>query len=152
MIGAFDAIRKQLPDVPQEFFSRADTGGKADAAYNVVLGFLKRHAKEKGILVVANNDTVALGAVQAVREMQRQKQVMVAGHDAIPEALEELGKKDSPLVGTVYTAADRYGPQLIELGLAILKGQAVSPYNFTSHEVMTRETQARVQAAAAAKE
>jgi ribose transport system substrate-binding protein len=151
IIGSFDAIRKQLPDIPQEFFARADTGGKSEAAYNVVHGFLKRHSKEKGILIVANNDTVALGAVQAIRELQRQKQVMVAGHDAIPEALEELAKKDSPLVGTVYTAADRYGPQLIELGLAILKGQAVSPYNFTSHEVMTRESRALAQTAAAPK-
>lgn len=138
--GAFDAIRKQIPDIPQEFFARADTAGKTDVAYKVVVGFLRRHPKEKGILIAAINDTVALGAVQAVRELGRQKHVLIAGHDAIPEALKEMMRKESPMVGTVSSAAENYGQQLIELGLAILKGQAVSPYNFTSHELVTRES------------
>ncbi|WP_109488507.1 substrate-binding domain-containing protein [Occallatibacter savannae] len=138
--GAFDAIRKAIPDLPQEFFARADAAGKPDVSYKQTLGFLRRHPKEKGILIVSLNDSIALGAVQAVRELQRQKHVMVVGHDGIPEALEEMARRDSPMVGTVYTDMEQYGPQLIQLGLAILKGHAVTPYNFTDHRVIDRDS------------
>ncbi len=138
LIGAFDAIRKQIPDLPQEFYARVDCAGKFEVANQAVLGFLRRHPSETGILIVAMNDTVALGAVEAVRETQRHEHVMIVGHDAIPEALTEMVRIDSPMVGTISTEAANYGPKLIELGLAILNGQAVSPYNFTPHEMITR--------------
>jgi ribose transport system substrate-binding protein len=139
-IGAFDAIRKHLPGIPQEYFSRADSAGRRERGYRVVLDFLRRHPKEKGILIVAHNDVVALGAVQAVRELRRQRRVMVVGQDCIPEATKEMERPDSPLVGSIANAAESYGPQLISLGLAILQGQVVSPYNFTEHEVITRDS------------
>lgn len=150
-IGAFDAIRKQLPRVPQEFYSRADSDGKREKSYRVVRDFLRRHQKEKGILIVAHNDVVALGAIQAVRELRRQRQVMIVGQDVIPEAIDEMKRKDSPLVGSIANAAETYGPKLIELGLTILRGQAVSPYNFTDFKVITRESIVNVKGEAAAK-
>jgi ribose transport system substrate-binding protein len=142
-VGAFDAIRKQLTGIPQEFFARTDSAGQREKGYKVVLDFLRRHPKEKGILIVAHNDVVALGAVRAVRELRRQKQVMIVGQDAIPEAMREMSLSDSPLIGSVANAADSNGPELITLGLAILRGQAVSPYNFTAYEVITRASLAR---------
>lgn len=151
-IGAFDAIRKRLPDIPQEFFSRADSAGRREKGYRIVLDFLSRHPKEKGILIVAHNDVVALGAVKAIRELGRQRQVMVVGQDCIPEAMNEMMWKDSPLVGSIANAAESYGPQLIALGLAILRGQAVSPYNFTQHQVITRESVFKANGEAVAKD
>ncbi|MGO9336969.1 MAG: substrate-binding domain-containing protein [Terracidiphilus sp.] len=150
-IGAFDAIRRQLPEIPQEFYSRADSDGQRAKGYRIVLDFLRRHPKEKGILIVAHNDVVALGAVQAVREQRRQKQVMIVGQDCIPEAIKEMARADSPLIGSIATAAESYGPQLVALGLAILRGQAISPYNFTQHEVVTRESLSRGKQEAIAK-
>jgi ribose transport system substrate-binding protein len=150
-IGAFDSIRKRLPDIPQEFYPRVDSAGQRAKGYHLVLDFLRRHPKEKGILIVAHNDVVALGAVQAVRELRRQKQVMIVGQDCIPEAVKEMMRPDSPLVGSISHGAESYGPQLIELGLAILRGQTVSPYNFIQHEVITRESIAKAKGQAAAK-
>jgi len=35
---------------------------------------------------------------------------------------------------------DTYGPRLIHLGLALLHGQTVPPYNYVEHRLITRET------------
>jgi len=32
-----------------------------------------------------------------------------------------------------------YGPSLLHLGLAILRGQTVPPYNYVAHKMVTRE-------------
>jgi len=102
-----------------------------------VLDFLKRHPKDRGILIAAATDTSALGAVQAVRELKREKFVAIVGQDCIPEALEEISRPDSPLIGSVSHEAQSYGPRLIHLGLSILSGHRVAPYNYVEHKMVT---------------
>jgi ribose transport system substrate-binding protein len=72
-----------------------------------------------------------------VREAQREKEVAIVGQDCIPEVLEEMNVLDSALIGSVSHEAASYGPQLIRLGLAILHGQTVPPYNFVKHRLVT---------------
>ena len=50
-----------------------DARGLRDKSCRLVLDFLKRHPKDRGILIAAATDTSALGAVQAVRELKREK-------------------------------------------------------------------------------
>jgi len=35
--------------------------------------------------------------------------------------------------------AASYGPSLMHLGLSLLRGQTVAPYNYVAHKVVTRE-------------
>src|SRR5437016_1390186 len=88
--GAFEAIRSRLPEIPPEFLVRMDARGLRDKSCQLVLDFLRRHPKDRGILIAAATDTSALGAVQAVRELKREKYVAIVGQDCIPEALEEI--------------------------------------------------------------
>jgi ribose transport system substrate-binding protein len=46
----------------------------------------------------------------------------------------------SPLIASVSHEASSYGPKLILLGLAILSGQRVAPYNYVEHKLVTAET------------
>jgi ribose transport system substrate-binding protein len=114
-----------------------DGRGLRDKSYRLVLDFLQRHPKDRGILVAAATDTSALGAVQAVKELKRAKHVAIVGQDCISEALEEMSKANSPLIGSVSHEAQSYGPRLIHLGLALLGGQRVSPYNYVEHKLVT---------------
>ena len=99
--------------------------------------FLKRHPAQHGVLVAAATDTSGLGALQAVREAKRDQDVAIVGQDCIPEALDEMSIPGSPFIGSVSHEAGSYGPQLIELGLAILHGQIVPPYNYVKHKLVT---------------
>ncbi len=135
--GAFEAIRSKLRSLPEDAFLRMDGRGMRDRSYQLVHDFLRRHPRDKGILIAAATDTSALGAVQAVRELKREKQVAIVGQDCIAEALEEMRQGNSPLIGSVSHQAHTYGPRLIHLGLALLSGQRVAPYNYVEHELMT---------------
>jgi ribose transport system substrate-binding protein len=135
--GVFQGIRIQLPDLPIEKFVRVDGRGMRDASMRVIADFLKRHPKDRHILVAAATDSSALGALEAVRQQKREKHVAIVGQDCIPEAMEEMKRPDTPWIGSVSHEAGTYGPRLIQLGLSILRGLTVPPYNYVEHKLVT---------------
>ena len=138
MTGAFEGIRKGRPDLPIEIFVRMDGRGLRDISRKLVSDFLDRHPKDKHILIAAATDSSALGAVDAVREHKRERHVAIVGQDCIAEAITEMQRDKSPLIGSVSHEPSSYGPSLIHLGLALLRGQTVSPYNYVAHKLVTR--------------
>jgi ribose transport system substrate-binding protein len=135
--GAFEGVRSGLPEQPVESFVRVDCRGLRDTCYEVVSAFLKRHPNDKNILIAAVNDSSALGAVEAARELGRTKDVAIVGQDSVDEMLREIQSPDSPAIGTISHDVSQYGPRLMELGLAMLRGETVSPYNYVSHQAIT---------------
>ncbi len=138
--GAFDAIRSVLPDLPVECYVRFDGRGIRERSQKLVAEFLDRHPKDRHILIAAATDTSALGAIEAARHKKRQKHIVVAGQDCIAEAMDEMRKQASPLIASVSHETSSYGPGLMQLGLALLKGQTVPPYNYVTHRLVTRNS------------
>ena len=89
-------------------------------ANQVVSGMLTSHPDLKAVLCA--NDSMALGAVAAIRDAGKSGQVLVVGFDNI-SAVQELLQ-----TGDVLATADQHGDQLavfgIEYALEILKGNA----------------------------
>jgi len=137
--GAFAAIRDILPQIPSESFVRMDARGLKERAEKLTAGFLRKHSKSRGILIAAADDTTALGALKAVRQMKREGHVAIAGQDAIPEALEEINKARSAFIATVSHEVHTYGPRLIQLALAMVRGQHVAPYHHVTHQVVAAD-------------
>jgi ribose transport system substrate-binding protein len=138
--GAFEGIRSKLEGVPPEQFVRIDGRGMHDKSYRLVIDFLKRHPKDRRILIAAATDTSALGALQAVEELKRGRQVVIVGQDCIPEAIDEMRKPGSPIIGSISHEVNEYGPRIIELGLGLLRGRSVPPYNYVTHKIVTSES------------
>jgi ribose transport system substrate-binding protein len=138
--GSLDGVHARLPKIPQERFVRMDGRGMREKCARIVAEFLSRRPKDKHILVAAHTDTSALGALEAVREAGREKQVAIVGQDYLGEMVEEMRREGSPIVGTVSHEVHEYGPRIIELALSILQGRSVPPYNYCNHRVITRET------------
>jgi ribose transport system substrate-binding protein len=138
--GAFEGVRSGLSDLPIEAFVRMDGRGMRDRSKKLISDFLSRHAKDKHILIAAANDSSALGAVDAVRELKRDRHVAIVGQDCIAEALTEMRKERSPLIGSISHEASTYGPSLIHLGLMLLRGQTVAPYNYVEHRVVRQSS------------
>ena len=143
--GAFEGVRGVIADLPVECFVRIDGRGMRDRSRKLISDFLDRHPNEHHILIAAATDTSALGAVDAVRECGREKHVAIVGQDCIAEAIEEMTREGSPLIGSVSHEASSYGPNLVHLGLSILRGQTVPPYNYVDHKVVTPQTLAHAQ-------
>lgn len=137
--GSFEAIKSRLPQIPEDKYIRVDGAGLREESYKVMLQLLKKQRNAKHILVAVNNDVNALGAIDAARELKCEKSLLVVGHDCIPDAVQEMNRKNSPMVGSVSHEVATYGPRLIELGLAIVKGESVSPYNYVEHKSFRAE-------------
>jgi len=135
--GAFDGIRSKLPDLPVESFVRIDGRGMRDKSHRVVIDFLTRHPKDRNILIAAATDTSALGALEAVKELKREKHVAIVGQDCIPEVIEQMLLPESPIIGSVSHEVNDYGPRIIEIGLSLLRGRTVPPYNYINHKLVT---------------
>jgi ribose transport system substrate-binding protein len=138
--GAFEGVRTGIPNLPVEAFVRMDGRGLRDHTRKLIAEFLDRLPKNHHILIAAANDSSALGALDATRDLKRERHVAIVGQDCIAEALAELRQPASPLIGSVSHETSSYGASLIHLGLALLHGQKVPPYNYVSHRLITRET------------
>ena len=138
--GAFEGVRSGHPELPVEAFVRIDGRGMRERSRKLVSDFLERHPKDRRILIAAATDSSALGAVDAAREHRREKHVAIVGQDCIAEAVQEMRRDRSPMIGSVSHETGSYGPSLIHLGLSLLRGQTVPPYNYVAHRMVTRES------------
>jgi ribose transport system substrate-binding protein len=141
--GAIQGVKARLPNLPVESFVRMDGRGMRDKSYKLVMEFLNRHPKDKHILIAAANDTSAMGAIAAIRELGREKQVAVVGQDCLEEMIAEMQRPGSPAIGSISHEVTQYGPRLIDLGLALLRGETVAPYNYVEHRTITADRTAR---------
>jgi ribose transport system substrate-binding protein len=142
--GAFEGIRAQLPSQLIESFVRIDGRGLRETSYRAVHTFLERHPSATHILIAAHNDASALGAIAAVRALGREKHVAIVGQDCVEEMLREMQRPGSCAIASISRKVEQYGPRLIEIGLALLRGEIVPPYNYVEHEAV-RADQRRMQ-------
>jgi len=138
--GAFEGIRERLPQLASERYLLLEGRGMRQPSFAAVSDFLRTHRKGLRVLVAAATDSSALGVLDAARSAGREADFAIAGQDCIPEVLEELRTGKSAIIGSVSHGAETYGPRLIQLGVALLRGHIVPPYNYARHHVVTPET------------
>jgi ribose transport system substrate-binding protein len=136
--GAFEGVRSQLPSLPPRAYVRLDGRGMRQTSAQVIAEFFRHRGRADRVLIVAATDTSALGALQITREMKREKYTAIVGQDCIPEVVEELRQNRGPLIGSVSHEAHTYGPRLIQLGVTLLRGHTVPPYNYVQHRLVTQ--------------
>jgi ribose transport system substrate-binding protein len=138
--GAFEGIRERLKELPPDRFVQIDGRGMRQPSHLAMAEFFSGRNEGEHILVAAATDSSALGILDAARLAGREEDVAIAGQDCIPEVVEEMRTGRSAMIGSVSHEAETYGPRLIQLGIALLRGYAVPPYNYVRHRVVTPET------------
>lgn len=138
--GAFQALRERMPQLKQDIFFEIDGRGMREASRESMQEFLRAHSGSGRTLVAAATDSSALGVLDAIRKSGHERSFAITGQDCIPEALDEMRSGKSALVGSISHMAETYGPRLIQLGISILRGFAVPPYNYVQHRAVTPET------------
>jgi ribose transport system substrate-binding protein len=146
MTGAFNGIRERLPEIPADQFILLEGRGMREPSRLAVSDFLRGRGraasiqKVERVLVAAATDSSALGVLDAARKVGREADFAIVGQDCIPEALEEMKTGNSALIGSVSHEVETYGPRLIQLGISLLRGYTVPPYNYVRHKGVTAET------------
>lgn len=144
--GAFEGIRERLEQIPAERYLRLDGRGMRQSSCGAMVDFLRAHRKGQRVLVAASTDSSALGVLDAARAAGREEDFAIVGQDCIPEVLEEMRRSDSAIIGSISHCVETYGPRLIQLGIALLRGHSVPPYNYARHSAVTPESLARREA------
>ena len=137
LTGVADGLHEHAPDSRDVPIVHYDTkGGEFDATLDIVRKHLRRR-RAKCVLAAAVNDTSALAALQAFREVGMENECAIVGHDAGIEARKELRRTGTRLIGSVALFPEAYGGQLIKLALDILQKKHVPPAVFTQHVLVT---------------
>ena len=138
--GAFDGIRERFNDLTPDRFVQIEGRGMREASYRAMSVYLRERKGGELTLVAAANDSSALGVLDAVREVGQEGNFAIVGQDCIPEVLEEMHRQSSAIVGSISHEAETYGPRLIQLGISILRGYTVPPYNYVHHRAVSLDT------------
>jgi ribose transport system substrate-binding protein len=139
LTGMVDGIGELLPNasgIPNYHFDTK--GGQFEATLDLMRKYLRRR-KAGRVLVGAVNDTTAMAALQAFREVGLEKECAIAGQDGGALAREEMRRQLSRLVCSVAYFPETYGVRIIQLALDILNRRPVPPAIFIQHELLTSE-------------
>ena len=135
--GAFDGIRERFKELTPDRFVQIEGRGMREASHRAMSVYLSEQKSGELTLVAASNDSSALGVLDAVREAGQEANFAIVGQDCIPEVLDEMRTRSSAIVGSISHEAESYGPRLIQLGISILRGYTVPPYNYMHHRAVT---------------
>ncbi len=111
-------------------------GGQFEATLDIVRRHIRRRKPERA-LVGAVNDSTALAALQAFREVGLERACAIAGQDGSVAAREEMRRSSTRLVCSVAYFPEMYGERIIQLALDVLKHKPVAPAVFVPHELIT---------------
>lgn len=106
-----------------------------EQAYNAATTILQQHPDLIGFY--ANNDTMALGVVEAVRAMNKAEQTKVFGTDGISDAYASI--KRGELTGTVDSFPVLTGEVAMNVTLRLINGQKLSRVISTPQALITKE-------------
>ena len=113
-------------------------GGQFEATLDIVRRHIRRRKPERA-LIGAVNDSTALAALQAFREVGIERSCAIAGQDGSLAAREEMRRPSSRLICSAAYFPETYGERIIRLALDILKHKPVAPAVFVQHELLTAQ-------------
>jgi ribose transport system substrate-binding protein len=104
-------------------------------ALNVAVSIMRAHPDLKAIY--ANNDVMALGVAEAVKDVGKQGQILVVGTDGISQARQAVAS--GSMAATVGWSCTDDGRRGVETALRLLAGQKVPAWVVSPVTVITRE-------------
>ncbi len=143
LTGSLAGLREILPGISDDRVVRVEGGNTLRQSIAAARKFV-RFVRPRNVLITAINDTCAIGALRAFEEAGFSEQCAAVGHGAVKDARMEMRRAGSMLIGSVAFFPERYGPAIIKLATAILKGESVPPAVFTSHRLITPDNVDRV--------
>lgn len=138
LTGMLAGMKEILPVLGSAHITALD----GDGCFKESLEAVRRHLRmnsSRRIVVGAINDASALGALRAFQEAGRSECCVVMGQNASPEGRAELREQRTRFIGSVAYFPERYGDDLIRVGLELLNRRPVPPAVFVKHQLVTPE-------------
>jgi ribose transport system substrate-binding protein len=136
LTGALLGMREIMPSLEDSQVHVLSGNGRFQTSYDVIKQYLRKSQHEH-ILVSGINDPSALGALQAFKDAGRLNHCAIVGHNGSSDAIWEMSRPETRLIGSVGCFPEKYGEQLIALALQLLDHKPVPPAVFVKHHLIT---------------
>ena len=137
--GQLDGLQEVLGELPGDKLLFLDSGNQRSISKARVSEALAALPDGRRIAVLSFNTDAAMGALQAARSLDREEDVVIVGQGADRLLLDEIREPNSRVIGSTTYMPERYGAQLIDLALQILRREAVPPAVYTEHVFIDHE-------------
>lgn len=135
--GSLLGINEVLPNSCHARTTVLDGDWQFEASREAVKRHLEKSTSSR-TLISAIFDPSALGALQAFKDADRLQDCAIVGQNGSVEALLQMRKSNSRLIGSVAYFPERYGEQLIPLALDVLTQRSSVPNAvFIKHQLLT---------------
>ncbi len=131
--GQLEGLQSVLADLSPDQIIRIDGGTTAHAFEQQVCQTLKSLPNARRAAILSFNDNATVGALRAVRALQREADVAIVGQGADRQVRKEIRRANSPVIGATAFWPERYGQQLIDLALKIIQGEPAPPAVYVDH-------------------
>jgi ribose transport system substrate-binding protein len=128
------SIFRQFPGI--QIVSEQSTLGERLAAVNITENVLTANPKLDCIWAV--NDPTALGALQAVKQAKREKQLFLIAVDGSPEAIEAI-RQGGAFAATAAQFPQKMATAALEQALRAMSGEKLPPFFPIPGSLVTRE-------------
>ena len=129
----YENILKKYPDI--KIISEPTANWSRSEALSVAENMIQAHSDITAF--VCQNDEMAMGALTAVTDNKLGDQILVAGIDAIPDALQAV--KDGKLACTVFQDAVGQGKGAVDVFMKIINGEQVEKNYDIPFVLVTKE-------------
>lgn len=137
--GQLNGLQDVIGDIQSDQFIYVNSGNTGDISYSRMVNTVQQLSPSARVAVICFNDDVAIGALRAIVEFQREGNSVIVGQGADSHVRDEIRKKHSPIIGSTAFAPEQYGEKIVELALKILRKESVPPAVYIAHEFITSE-------------
>ncbi|MCL5746515.1 MAG: substrate-binding domain-containing protein [Acidobacteria bacterium] len=134
--GVLVGLRAVAGRVEESQVVHLDGGAHLESSREEMMRLLRKVKPGTRLLVSGFNDRSAVGALEAVREAGRERDVAIVGQNATREGRAEIRNPESRLIASVAYFPERYGARLVRLALQILDREQVPPAVYTDHVLL----------------
>ena len=128
--GFYDTVKDHIDVVAEQ-----SANWEVDQGYTATQNILSANPDLQ--LIFASNDGMAIGALRAVEEAEKQDQVKIIGFDAVSEALDLVGRGE--MEGTVAQYPAEMGIKGVENIVYMIEDKPVEMYIDTGAKLITKD-------------
>jgi len=137
--GQLDGLQEVLGSLPAETIVYQDGRDTREAAAEEVGKLLARFPHEHRIAIIAVGDHIVIGALDAARQLGRERDIVAVSQGADRQIQRELHQPNTRVIGATSFRPEKYGEGLIALAKTILGGEPTPPAVYLELEFVTPE-------------
>jgi ribose transport system substrate-binding protein len=134
--GQLDGFQSITGPLRDEQHLALNSGNTLEVSEKAMRTALKKYPELHRIAVICFNDDVAIGVLEAARQLGREEDIVIIGQGAEQRMRQELSRPGSRIIGSTAYSPETYGEKLVQLALRILRGEQVPPAVYMEHTLI----------------